>query len=471
MELTIRLVLPRLTRTQRALLGALLVLALALLPAIALASDVFGDVPSTLPQHDAINRVYAAGIMRACTAGIPPNFCPNDPVLRAQQASQWDRALGLNGVATQGTYVQRAATTDRPGFSLTTVDNVFGVETAIAIGVDGQPLISYHDATNGHLKVAHCLDLACSVATLTTLGTGGVGEFTSIAIGADGLGLISYRDGTNGFLKVAHCSNIACSAATHATLGSGGLSDEGYYTSITIGADGLGLISYYDNTSGDLKVAHCSNAACTAAIGATLDSAGLVGQYTSITIGADGLGLISYYDLAVGTNDLKVAHCSDTACSTATLATLDSAGDVGGFTSITIGADGLGLISYFDQTNGDLKVAHCSNAACSAATLTTLDGEDFIGSQTSITTGVDGLGLISYYDISNGDLKVAHCTNTACSTATLTRLDSAGLVGLYTSIAVGADGLGLISYLDNSNGDLKVAHCSNTFCVPYHRGR
>ena len=36
----------------------------------------------------------------------------------------------------------------------------------------------------------------------------------------------------------------------------------------------------------------------------------------------------------------------------------------GCYTSITIGADGLGLISYFDSTNGDLKVAHCSNPFC-----------------------------------------------------------------------------------------------------------
>jgi hypothetical protein len=44
--------------------------------------------------------------------------------------------------------------------------------------------------------------------------------------------------------------------------------------------------------------------------------------------------------------------------------TLDSAGNVGAYTSVTVGADGLGLISYYDVTNGDLKVAHCANALC-----------------------------------------------------------------------------------------------------------
>jgi hypothetical protein len=33
----------------------------------------------------------------------------------------------------------------------------------------------------------------------------------------------------------------------------------GYYTSVTIGVDGLGLISYYDSTNDDLRVAHLSN--------------------------------------------------------------------------------------------------------------------------------------------------------------------------------------------------------------------
>jgi len=88
MEITIRFVLPAFSSKIKIWLVALAASAPLLFPALALASDVFGDVPGTLPQHDAINRVYAAGIMRACTAGTPPNFCPNDPVLRAQQASQ-----------------------------------------------------------------------------------------------------------------------------------------------------------------------------------------------------------------------------------------------------------------------------------------------------------------------------------------------------------------------------------------------
>src|SRR5206468_3742369 len=90
-----------------------------------------------------------------------------------------------------------------------------------------------------------------------------------------------------------------------------------------------------------------------------IDSAPNVGWSTSVAIGTDGLGLIGYWD---GNNGhLKVAHCSNVACTTATTSTIDSAPQVGPYTSLAIGADGLGLISYYDVTNGDLKVAHCSN--------------------------------------------------------------------------------------------------------------
>jgi len=111
----------------------------------------------------------------------------------------------------------------------------------------------------------------------------------------------------------------------------------------------------------------------------TVDSSNGVGQYTSITTGSDGLSLISYYD--VTNHDLKVAHCDDTACTTATKSTLDSTGDVGKFTSITIGADGLGLIGYYDTTNASLKVAHCTILVCSSATTATPEGGGGVAGQ------------------------------------------------------------------------------------------
>ncbi len=46
------------------------------------------------------------------------------------------------------------------------------------------------------------------------------------------------------------------------------------------------------------------------------------------------------------------------------LIAVDSAGFVGLYTSITIGTDGLPVVSYFDNTNGDLKVVKCGSILC-----------------------------------------------------------------------------------------------------------
>lgn len=96
------------------------------------------------------------------------------------------------------------------------IDNAFfvGQFTSIALGADGLPVISYyHDI--GRLKVAKCGDSACTPATNVVsivdspLNTS-VGRYTSIAVPADGLPIISYHDLSNGALKIAKCGNAAC---------------------------------------------------------------------------------------------------------------------------------------------------------------------------------------------------------------------------------------------------------------------
>ena len=364
-----------------------------------------------------------------------------------------------------------------PGAGITTTldstDDV-GSFSSITIGADGLGLISYFDYTNGDLKVFHCANTACTSGTQTTLDSADcVGARSSITIGADGLGLIGYHDCTNGDLKVFHCANVDCTTGV-ATAVDSTAAIVGQDIAITIGADGLGLISYFDYTNGDLKVFHCANVDCSSGVATTLDSsANDLGRNTSVTIGVDGLGLISYYDLT--NENLKVFHCANLTCTNGISNTLDFSGTVGLYSSITIGADGLGLISYNDQHNGDftdfdLKVFHCANVICSGGTASTVDGAAaLVGESTSITIGADGFGLISYRDGSNGDLKVFHCANVACSSGIASTLDGPDNVGIFTSITIGADGLGLISYYDFTNGDLKVFHCQSVTCAPYVR--
>jgi hypothetical protein len=287
------------------------------------------------------------------------------------------------------------------------------------------------------------------------------GRYSSLTIGTDGLGLISsnYYDTTisnDSDLKVSHCGNIDCTNSTTTYLDTSG--NVGFATSIAIGTDGLGLISYLDDSNTALKVAHCDNVTCSSAIFSTVD-ADNYGR-TSITIGSDGYGLISYCSWL--TNTLKVAHCDNTACTSSSIATIDTLAYGCSDSSITTGLDGYGLIAYGGSSLEGLHVAHCNDFTCSSSSRVTYNPADNIDEGISITIGSDGLGLISYS--AAGSLIVAHCDNTICSTANLSTLDSSSTAKL-SSITIGADGLGMISYYDYPNHYLKLAKCTDIECV------
>jgi len=335
-----------------------------------------------------------------------------------------------------------------------------GYQTSIAIGTDGNPIISYLDLANGDLKTASCESTSCNNATISTVDSiGNVGTSSSIAIGANGNPIISYYDVTNRALKIAACSNPKCSDATISTIDSNN-GDVGQYSSMAIGANGNPIISYFDATSYDLKVASCDNPVCTTAHTTPFADNGNVGFYSSIAIGSDGRPVISYYDAT--NEDLKLAACDSSTCSSAHHYTIDTTGNVGEDTSIAIGTDGNPIISYLDRSNYDLKIAHCGHSRCDPNALNTVISSyevlNVSGFYTSIAIGIDGYPVVAYVDSDLNQVKILHCTDLSCLNGNINIVDDdTGGSVQYTSLAIGADGVPIVSYQDGSSGDVKVA--------------
>jgi hypothetical protein len=207
-------------------------------------ADLIVDIAGYYIDHNHDDRYYTETEVDTALAG---------------KASASDLTSGLAGKADVGALANKADITSLlspivPSLPAT-IDStgVVGLFTSIAIGIDGNPVISYFEGTNTSLKVAACNNPTCTTSTNTTIDSAGVvGTDSSITIGTNGNPIISYHDITNGVLKVAACNNPTCTTSTNSTIDSNG--NVGLYTSMTIGANGHPVISYYDATNQDLKV-------------------------------------------------------------------------------------------------------------------------------------------------------------------------------------------------------------------------
>ena len=129
------------------------------------------------------------------------------------------------------------------------VDN--GGWASMTIGADGLPIIAYHDAARGALKIAHCEDGGCTKATIAVLdrsnssaGGDGVGTDTVIAIGPDDLPVVAFRDAEDQSLKLARCSDERCTQAVISTVVREPGLDPGHNTSMQLAEDGSPLLVY-----------------------------------------------------------------------------------------------------------------------------------------------------------------------------------------------------------------------------------
>lgn len=297
-------------------------------------------------------------------------------------------------------------------WALTTIDSAGGVGlyTSLAFGPDGQPAIAYYNRTrypdgddgdNGNLEFARFNGTAWTLTTVDS--TGDVGIDASLAFVPDGQPAISYYDATNGDLKFARFNGTTWTLTIVDSIG-----DVGRNTSIAFGADGQPAISY-TKTGGELRFARFNGTTWTRTTVPTNFETASSGT-TSLAFGPDGHPAISFYDANLGFAQFDGEEWSVT--------TAASGGGVSGYggeySALIFGPDGQPTISYSDfvelpDENGDpyfdgnLRFARFNGTSWS---ITTVDNGIELGYYNSLVCGPDGQPAISY-ESGNGELRFA----------------------------------------------------------------
>jgi hypothetical protein len=235
--------------------------------------------------------------------------------------------------------------------------NSVGNFSSLVLDASGFPVISYYDATLRALKVAHCNDANCDsrtngIESIQVVDSNLAGMYSSLALDSLGNPVIAYYDVENGgHLRVAHCNDPNCNPAVNGAESLQVIDEVGLTQStltLKLRPSDLPVVAYYDAEASALQIVACNDANCSSTNGAEtpviVDNAGSVGEFASMVLSSSSSPIISYYDRTNG--DLKLAQCSTAGCTgTTTIEVLASAGDVGAYTRIAKAQSGL-LGSY-----------------------------------------------------------------------------------------------------------------------------
>jgi hypothetical protein len=320
-------------------------------------------------------------------------------------------------------------------------------------------------------------DTTATAADVFTIADGGAATFKSQTNSVSGFQIqnassatIFQVDTSNSVIRAGDGPTYTTVSQTNTLLES--TNSPGLYgTSVAIGADGLPIIAYYENVSGNMKVMHCGNASCSSGNVTTVADAGGNGGDSNVSrleiaVAPDGLAVISYHDSSVGA--LKVYKCADTNCTTGTATSVDTGGGRGMFNQIAISADGLPIISYQGDYGDSLKVVKCGNATCSSGnTITTLTASSGLGAgrYNDIAIGIDGLPVIMDDEAVGNDMVFFKCGNAACSSGNVKTTLLDGDLQDDASMTIGSDGLPIMVYRSVGGNSIAFLKCGTIDCT------
>jgi hypothetical protein len=169
--------------------------------------------------------------------------------------------------------------------------------------------------------------------------------------------------------------------------------------------------------------------------------------------------MFSYYDA----NNFVLKHAFKSSINAWATQVVDSAtsgnpANVGSDSAITIDNAGKLHISYYDYTNGWLKHAAGTKGSSSWSWAPEIvDTAGNVGKYTSIAADASNNIHISYYDVTNANLKYIVKTGSGWGAPQVVDGNPATDTGIGSSLALFSNGLPGISYYDATNGSIKFA--------------
>jgi hypothetical protein len=346
-----------------------------------------------------------------------------------------------------------------------------GIDNAIAIDSNGKKHISYYDTTNGDLKYA--TDKSGSWVYLTIDSTGDVGRESSIAIDYMDKVHISYADFDGNILYATDKSgswesSIIDSGTGGSTFSTSiGINNAYANPSVIISYVKNGDLRRYQNYEiFDANDVVASSTASYYKQGAHnslyYDSKAWENSFYAIAYYSESKSLKLYietfegFGVSTSTSDETILDSSSGYNDVGQYVSLayDMVGSYTGGFSSTKHAH----ISFYDAENENLMYVTSRNSYSPKI----IDSTGDVGMYSSITVDSNDKVHIVYYDYSNGDLKYA--TDKSGSWV-ITTIDSGSLAGMGTSIAMDSNDKVYISYFyAGGSGSLKIA-TDDTLCT------
>lgn len=267
--------------------------------------------------------------------------------------------------------------------TITVVDatNDVGQWNQMQLNSSGHPVISYWDRTLGHIKLVVCGNVSCTAGNVyrTIDTTFNSGEFSVLALTSAGNPVIAYATFQPPIhLKLAVCSDPTCLItptiqtilSNNSTLGD---------ISMVLNEDNIPYLAVRNGFV--MGIVLCQNTLCSSHTYQPISL--LSGLFnTNILIGANNQPMVSYYDDSVG--DLELAICeSATDCQTPTIRTVDGVETTGRRNFFDLNDQGLPVFSYYN-TVGVFFMARCSDATCETPAQITQLGSSAEGDRTAI---------------------------------------------------------------------------------------